>query len=218
MSSRCWQRLEQTRARLDDLLHRFVPEQVADAMLESSGQVRLGGVRRQITVLFADLRGFSAWAAAQEPEVVLATLNCVFESTLEALLSHGATLDKFVGDAIMAFFNAPGDQPDHVARALACARQIRDLQGLGAGLRFGIGMNSGMAIAGNVGASRAMQYTVLGDVVNVAKRLEELAGPGEVLLGPGLVRLAGPGCDCRAFRQVALRGRPGKLKIYRLEN
>ena len=209
-------RLEITRARLDDLLHRFMPGKVADALLASNKSVAPGGVRRDVTVLFADLRGFTSWSSAYEPEVVLTALNSIFDGVLEVLLEYDATLDKFIGDAIMAFFNAPDDQPDHAQRALACARQIRDLPLSSTGLRFGIGLNSGPVVAGNVGTSRAMQYTIIGDTVNVAKHLEALARPGEVLLGAGFVQAIGGQYPFVKYGEYPFKGRSETVTVYEL--
>jgi len=209
-------RLEITRARLDDLLHRFMPEKVADALLASDKAVQPGGVRREVTVLFADLRGFSSWSAAYEPEVLLAALNSIFDDVLDVLLAHDATLDKFIGDAVMAFFNAPDDQPDHARRALACARQIRDLPLGSSGLRFGIGINTGAVVAGNVGSARAMQYSIIGDTVNVAKHLEALARPGEVLVGQNFIDAIGDRLPRTTYGQFPLKGRLEPVTIYKL--
>jgi adenylate cyclase len=208
--------LEYTRTRLDDLLHRFVPEQVADALLADNRQVVPGGIRREVSVLFADLRGFTSWAASREPEVVLTTLNLVFDRVVEILLKNKATLDKFVGDAIMAFFNAPNDQPDHALRALECASQIRDLSLDGLELRFGVGINSGPVVAGNVGTARAMQYTVLGDTVNIAKRLEEQARPSEVLFGAGFAEHVRGKCQYSKIGHMQLKGYSEPLTVYHL--
>jgi class 3 adenylate cyclase len=208
-------RLERTRARLDDLLHRFMPGQVADVLMADDRQVALGGTRREITVLFADLRGFTNWASTREPEVVLTTLNSIFDDAIGILLESGATLDKFIGDAIMAFFNAPGDQPDHVARALDCARQICKLV-FDECLQFGIGLNSGLVVAGNVGSLRAMQYTVIGDTVNVAKRLEERAGPGEILVGPGTMKLCTHHEAFVMYGDLQIKGHLHPIEVHQL--
>ncbi|MEW5867683.1 MAG: adenylate/guanylate cyclase domain-containing protein [Chloroflexota bacterium] len=209
-------RLETARARLDDLLHRFVPGQVADIMLNHQRPVLPGGERRQVSVLFADLRGFAHWAAERQPEMVLATINAIFESALPILLEKGATLDKFIGDAIMAFFNAPGDQPDHAQRALECARQLQNFSLAGLELRFGIGVSAGPVVAGNVGTLKAMQYTILGDTVNLAKRLEERAGPGEVLFSPAFLQHLEPPCHYAEIGQLQLKGRSQPMTVYRL--
>ncbi|GAB4496434.1 MAG: hypothetical protein OHK0052_06330 [Anaerolineales bacterium] len=210
-------RLERTRHRLHDLLHRFMPGQVAEKMLADGKEVLPGGVRRQVSILFADLRGFTHWSSTREPEVVLATLNSIFDESIQILLEHDATIDKLMGDAIMAFFNAPNDQPNHAQRALACAQALRSLFDGKEPLRFGIGLHTGFAVAGNLGSVHAMQYTIIGDAVNIAKRLEELAGPAEVLLTADfLAALQDPTLPCTARGQIPLRGRDSHVSVYQL--
>lgn len=210
-------RLERTRHRLHDLLHRFMPGQVAEKILADGKEVLPGGVRREVSILFADLRGFTHWSSTREPEVVLATLNSIFDDAIQILLTHDATVDKLIGDAVMAFFNAPNDQPDHPQRALACAQALRNLFDGKEPLRFGIGLHTGFAVAGNLGSVHAMQYTIIGDSVNIAKRLEELAGPGEVLLTTDfLAALPIPPPACAARGQIPLRGRDSLVSVYQL--
>lgn len=210
-------RLERTRHRLHDLLHRFMPGQVAEKMLADDKDILPGGVRREVSILFADLRGFTHWSSTREPEVVLATLNSIFDESIQILLEHDATVDKLMGDAIMAFFNAPNDQHDHAQRALACAQALRRQFDGSDPLRFGIGLHTGFAVAGNLGSIHAMQYTIIGDAVNIAKRLEELAGPAEVLLTADfLAALQDPTLPCTAHGQIPLRGRDSHVSVYQL--
>lgn len=209
--------LEQTRLRLDDLLRRFLSEQVADAFISNRQPVVLGGMRREVTAMFADLRGFTSWTSTREPEVVIATINNIFDSVLEVLLAHGATVDKFIGDAIFAFFNAPNDQPDHAQRAVQCAREICSLQ-VGNELRFAIGLNSGPVVAGNIGSLRAMQYTIFGYTVNITKRLEENAKAGQVLMSPRVIELAGKYCTYSRVGEMQFKGASQPMTIYQLKS
>lgn len=209
-------RLDYTRSRLDELARRFMPNQVVDAFLADGAELKVGGVRREVTILFADLRGFTPWAAVRQPEVAVVMLNILMDVVAEIVVKHGGTIDKFMGDSIMAFFNAPTDQPRHASQALACVREIAHLSGLGTDLRFGIGVNSGNVVVGNMGANRMMQYTVIGDTVNLAKRLEEQAAPGQVLCGPRFVELTeAPEQFCKNG-EMHLKGYLHPIIVYRL--
>lgn len=204
------------RSRLDELFRRFVPSAVVDDMLSDTNKTKLGGQRREITVLFADLHGFTGWAETHEPEKVMDVLNTALENTVGILLDGGATLDKFMGDALMAIFNAPIEQPDHANRAIECAQQISLSQPPVPELRFGIGINTGIAVVGNIGTHKAMNYTVLGDVVNIAKRLEEITKPGQVLIGQRTHTLADPELSRISIGSVQLRGRQTSIPVYKL--
>jgi len=146
-------------------------------------------MRYDVTVLFADCRGFTPLAHVLEPEELVRTMNRFFEKTVEALLRHDACVDKFLGDEVMAVFGAPIPNPFHAQAALDAAfdiqRAVHELfskDGRSQGLDVGIGLNTGEAIVGNVGSPQVMDFTALGDAVNVAAHLQHLAGPGEVLV------------------------------------
>ena len=209
-------RLEKTRARLDDLLRQIAPEQMQAALPGYLEPAISASSRREITVIAADLRGFSAWAAEREPEIVLAVLNSVFDIAGDILREYEATLDQFTGDGLLAFFNAPHDQPDHARRALACARRLRDLPGSKAWLQFGIGIDTGVAIVGPVGIPPGMRYTALGETVNLARHLEQIAGPGQVLSGPAFARQIGD--QCQPYGQLDMKGPLGRISIYHLDS
>jgi adenylate cyclase len=172
--------------RVRDLFSRFVPEPVVDEVLKDVDEdLRLGGERRVVTVLFADIRGFTSFSETKPPETVITVLNRYLTSMTDVILSHGGTLVCFMGDGIMATFGAPIEQRDHADRALAAAREMagdaldefnawmRD-EGHGDGFRIGVGLNSGAVMAGNVGSERRLEYTVIGDTTNTASRLEGL--------------------------------------------
>lgn len=143
-------------------------------------------MRQTVTVLFADCRGFTSLAHRLPPEELVRTMNRFFEKTVEVLLRHDACVDKFLGDEVMAVFGAPIPNPYHAQAALEAAFEIQDatrtlFQEPDGGLAVGIGLNTGEAIVGNVGSPQVMDFTALGDPVNVAAHLQHLAGPGEVL-------------------------------------
>ncbi len=165
------------------LFARYVSPEVVRELMEDPSKARLGGQRRNMTVLFSDIRGFTTLSEAGQPEEVLRQLNEYFGRMVELLFHHHGTLDKFVGDMIMALFNAPVADPDHadhaVQMALAMLRELRILnegwekQGLPP-FDIGIGINTGDMIVGNIGSERTLSYTVIGDNVNLGSRLESL--------------------------------------------
>jgi adenylate cyclase len=172
------------RQRVRDTFARFVPANVVDQVLAQTGaELRLGGVRRECTVLFSDIRGFTSYSESRPPDEVVEVLNRYLGQMTDAIMDHGGTLVAYMGDGIMAVFGAPIEQPDHADRALAAAREMLDVRlpafcewmreaGRGEGFRMGIGLNSGEVMSGQVGSVRRMEYTTIGDTVNTASRLE----------------------------------------------
>ena len=168
---------------------RFVSPHVVERLLADPAGVHLGGAQQTITVLFADLRGYTALAERLRPEQLLEILNGHLTVAAQAVLAHEGTISQYSGDQIMALFNAPLAQPDHALRATRAAIRIRqatasyhacvpaDLQ-----MQFGIGIATGEVVVGNIGASEMLNYTAIGDTVNLAERLQELARGGEILL------------------------------------
>jgi adenylate cyclase len=173
------------RIRVRDLFTRFVPEDVVDEVLASADGVRLGGVQRDGTVMFCDLRGFTALAESLAPERVIEVLNRYLSEMSDAILDHSGTLVAYMGDGIMAVFGAPLSQADHADRALAAAREMLEVRlprfnawlreaGLGSDFRIGIGLNSGHVMSGHVGSERRVEYTAVGDTTNTAARIEAM--------------------------------------------
>jgi adenylate cyclase len=172
------------RQRVHDTFARFVPAAVVSEVLaRTDDDLRLGGVRRESTVLFSDLRGFTSFAESLPPDAVIAVLNRYLGEMSDAIMDHGGTLVAYMGDGIMAVFGAPLEQPDHADRALAAAREMLELrlprfnawmeeEGMGRGFDMGIGVNSGTVMSGQVGSERRIEYTAIGDTTNTASRLE----------------------------------------------
>jgi class 3 adenylate cyclase len=186
---------------------RYVAREVVDEILKDPEQMNLTGERRQVTVLFCDIRGFTATAEALPPEAVVELLNAFYDLMIETTFKHDGTLDKFLGDGVMAVFGAPLYRPDHAIMAartaLAMQAAIRELSARRAAagqspLAVGIGLNAGEVIAGTLGTDARMEYTVVGDSVNLAARLESCAGPGQILVP----------ADTYARLDGAVRGRP----------
>jgi len=178
------------RERVRDMFARFVPEAVVDDVLARvDDELRLGGERRIVTVLFSDIRGFTTYSEDRTPEEVIEVLNRYLTVMSDVILDHGGTLIAYMGDGIMATFGAPTEQVDHADRALSAAQEMAGpaLEEVNAWLRerggqnfkIGIGLNSGPVMAGNVGSQRRMEYTTIGDTTNTASRLESMTKGSE---------------------------------------
>ncbi len=213
-----------------DAFARFVPEAVVDQVLKDASGVRLGGVRREGTVMFSDLRGFTSFSESLEPEQVIEALNMYLTEMSEAILDHGGTLVAYMGDGIMAVFGAPLKQDDHADRALEAARDmlsrmekfngyLRD-KGLNeGGFKMGIGLNSGPVMSGNVGSERRLEYTALGDTTNTAARLEGMTkGTPHQLFVSDTTRtmLTRPAEDLIEVGEAEVRGRIAKVMLWSL--
>jgi adenylate cyclase len=160
-----------------------VPKRLVQQLVESGTALRLGGARREVTVMFTDIEGFTNIAERADPEQLMLHTSHYLAALSDAVMAHGGTVDKFVGDCVMAIWNAPADDPDHVAHACAAALACRAAnrvvneafarEGWPA-YRTRFGLHSGEAVVGNIGSADRMSYTVLGAVVNLAARLESL--------------------------------------------
>lgn len=200
---------------------RFVPPSVVSQALAAPELLQLGGKRREISVVFADIRGYSAWSENASPEQVVETLNHYHSLAAEVILGWEGTLDKFMGDGFMAIFNAPDDQADHVHRAadaaLALIKAASEVQALhGHRLTYSVGVTVGDAVVGYIGTERALNYTAVGDTVNLAKRLEEYAAPGQILIDEQVVRRLGGLATARPLGEVKVKGRKQTARAYEL--
>jgi adenylate cyclase len=223
---------ELERARVHDVFSRFLPEHVVDDVLErTDDDLRIGGVRTVGTVMFTDLRGFTAFSESRSPELVIEALNRYFDETSDAILEHGGTLVAYRGDGFLAAFGAPIAVDDHADRALATAREMVDVRlprfnewlcanGLGEEVRMGVGLNSGPFMSGNVGSLRRLEYTVHGDTVNTASRIEGLTKTlgGPILLSESTrAALLRPPADLRSIGNVEVRGRQSAIGLWTVD-
>lgn len=217
------------RERVRDLFGRFVPESVVGEVLEQADGARLGGVAREATVMFSDLRGFTSFAESLGPDRVITILNRYLTAMVDdAILPHGGTLVDYMGDGIMAVFGAPIEMDDHGERALAAARdKLRELtkfnewlhteMGIDKSFQMGIGLNSGRVMSGNVGSERRLAYTAIGDTTNTAARLEAMTkGTPYMLFLSESTRssLAADPDDLVFVDDFEVRGREQKVKIW----
>jgi adenylate cyclase len=223
-------RMEEAHARerqekeyLRDTFERYVTPQVVERLVQEQAPVHLGGILQEVSVLFADLRGFSELSQHLEPEAVVALLNRYLTFAGDAVLREEGTLDKFLGDGLMAFFNVPLAQPDHPLRAARAALVLRGVvtEYLRSTqdafhLQFGTGIDVGEAVVGNIGMPNLVNYTAVGDCVNLAKRLQELAGPGQVLLSQRVYARLGAAAVVRPLEPVQFKGRQSLEPVYEL--
>ena len=204
-------------------LRSYVPRQVADRL-----EAGVGGDMSQeleVTVLFSDIRGFSAVAERLTARSIADVVGRHLSAMAEVIAAHGGTIDKFQGDAVMAIFGAPDPLPDHAERALRCAIAMQarqrelNAEGWGVdgldGLDVGIGINTGTVIAGAVGGGGRLEYTVIGDAVNVAQRLQSEAAGGEVMAAATTVAAA-PLIHCEPIGMRRVKGREESVEVYRV--
>jgi adenylate cyclase len=204
------------RERLQDLFGRHVGEEVARRALDRG--VELGGEVRECAALFVDVVGSTQLAASRPPAEVVALLNRFFATVVEVIHAHGGWVNKFEGDAALCVFGVPLDSGDAATRALRAARELHGrLRGDISELRGTIGLSFGRAVAGNVGAAERFEYTVIGDPVNEAARLSELAKDRSsgVLASEAIVRAADPSeaARWRLGEAITLRGRAAPTRI-----
>ncbi len=215
------------RRRIIASFSRYLPPQVARGIAERGEEaLRLGGTKRGVAVLFVDIRGFTALAEQLPPERIVTLLNQYLRLTTVCVFHHQGTVDKFIGDATMALFNAPGDVTDYVYEAVGAAFEMMEnsavlnasLAADGVdGIAFGIGIHCGEAVVGNIGTEFRMEYTAIGDTVNTASRLEGLAEAGEILISEAVYRHVKDRFVCAYLGERVLRGKREPVPVWRLE-
>jgi len=216
---------QRERRRVQTLFGRYVSPQVAAMLsLEDPDLVRPGGTRREISVLFADIRGFTTIAESLPPEQAVSLLNTYNAPLTQVVFEQGGFLDKFTGDGVMALFGVPLPQPDHAERAVraalemqAAARQVSAQRGkVEWPIRYGIGVTSGEAVVGNIGGEERMDFTAIGDVVNLAARLEGHAQPEEVLISEYTYELVKDVVKAERLPPIKVKGKRKPVVVYRV--
>ena len=216
---------ERERVRIKKAFQSYVAPEVVNQIIRHPDKLRLGGERRELSILFSDIRGFTTLSETMEPEAVVEVLHDYLNPMSEIVVRHGGTLDKYIGDAIMALYGAPLDQPDHSRRAcrtaLEMVRTLKDLdrewveRGRPA-LKIGIGINSGLVSVGNMGSNRLFDYTAIGDNVNLASRLEGLNKfyGTEILVSAATVEHLDQDFYFREVDLVRVKGKKHPIAIY----
>ena len=204
---------------LDTLFRRYLSPDVAAALLADPDQAALGGSVVEVTALFADLRGFTTFSEAVAPAEIVRMLNRYHGVAVPCVLDNGGTIVQFVGDALLALFNAPARQPDHADRAVRAALAMqRAVAAVAAGEpgwpRFRIGANTGPALVGNIGSETLRGFNAMGDAVNVASRLQGLAEPGQVVIGESTLRALRAAPPVRPLGELAVKGRTAPVRAF----
>lgn len=220
----------QQKERIQNAFGRYVNDYVLSQLLEGPEDEQQAGIEREVTLLFADIRRFTNLSEGLKAPVVVSLLNEVFQLASDCILEQGGTIDKFMGDSVMAYFGAPVTHTDHPLRAVTAAMDIlsavaernhalaqaADAEGLPVDL--GIGVHTGVVVVGNIGSDRRTDFTAVGDAVNVAHRLEKLARPGEILVSEAVWRRVRDSVDMRFEGERQLSGREEPVHVYAVDN
>jgi adenylate cyclase len=202
---------------------RYVAREVVEEILKDPENLVLSGERRQVTVLFCDVRGFTPMSERLAPEEVVLLLNDFYNLMIETTFKYDGTLDKFLGDAVMAVFGAPMAHPDHSARAIRTALAMQEgIAGLNERrgregkepIAVGIGVSAGEAVAGTVGTEDRMEYTVIGDSVNLAARLEANAKAGQILISHRTYERVRDLVEARPLGRIRVKGKEEEVEVY----
>ena len=217
---------DKEKRRVKRIFKHYVSEQVVKELLKYPGEIPLGGNRVEVTVLFADIRGFTALSEKRDPRQVVSILNSYFALMANIILKNKGTLDKYIGDGILAFFGAPIAREEHAEMAVNSAIEMipmldvlnKELM-LDVPLRIGIGIHSGEAVVGNIGSERKMEYTIIGDTVNTASRVEDLTKElqANILITEETFSRLKARYNITPEKEITLRGKTKSIKLYRIE-
>ena len=210
---------------LRSTFERFVAAPIVEQLMRDPGRVGLGGKMQPVTVLFADLEGFTGLSERTDPEVLLQVLNLYHAFIVTIISRYGGTIDKFIGDGVMALYNAPEEQVDHTARAVKSALHIQDeLYWFHEKLppenrmQINFGIHTGMAVVGNVGTNTRMEFTAVGDTINVASRLQDAADQGSILVSAAVHAQIEDFAYGRYRGYLNVKGRTEPVAIYEVSN
>jgi len=211
---------------IKDMFSRYLSNEIVRTLVDSPELVKPGGDKKEATIFFADIRGYTSFSEGRDPAYIIEVLNEYFSEAVEVVIRHRGYIDKFIGDAIMAAWGVPLQTvTEDAVQAVSCALEIQDLvrsrrrsffKGEASKLKIGIGMHTGPIVAGNLGSSRRMNYTVIGDTVNVAARLEGVAGPDEVIITRSTRDYLGERFRLEERKPVRVKGKSKPLHIFRV--
>ena len=218
MSDELW-----VKSLMQDSFGKYVGSEVLEMIMNNPENTWLKGNRSEATIIFTDVRGFTQYTEEKEPEELVEELNECFEIQTGAILDHGGYIDKFVGDAVLGVFGVPVFHKDHIERAVRAAIDMQvALKKASKNNKnrlltsIGIGINSGVVVSGNIGSQVKLEYTVVGDSVNVASRLNDLAGPGEVIISDVIYEQIRNIVAVEALPPQELKGKSGTIEIYKV--
>jgi adenylate cyclase len=219
------QQLERRNQFIRETFGRYTSDDIVGVLLDMPEGLKLGGEKREITLLMSDLRGFTALSEGLEPTEVIALLNHYLSAMVELIHRHGGTIDEIIGDAIFVLFGAPMPMPDAAQRAACCALEMQKAMGgvnqhharMGwPNIEMGIGLHAGEVVVGNIGSIKRSKYGVVGRTVNLTARIESFTVGGQVLASPAVIRAAGPGLILGDEVEVHAKGMREALKCRQL--
>lgn len=219
MSDELWRE-----ALMHDSFGKYVGPEVLEMIMDNPASKWLKGRKGEGTVIFADIRGFTSFSETKEPEEVVEKLNEYFEIASQGILGQGGYIDKFIGDAVLGVFGVPVYRADHVQSAVRAAIDIQNNlkraseNGNRLLARIGISINSGIVVSGNIGSQIKMEYTVIGDSVNVASRLNKLAGPGEIIISKNVYEQVGDLITVEKLPPQTIKGKSEPIETFRVLN
>jgi len=209
---------------IKDMFARYLSQEVVANLMESPDNIKLGGDKREATVFFADIRGYTTFSEGRDPKKIIEILNGFFSEAVEIIVQNKGYIDKFIGDCIMAVWGVPMmPEKNDAINAVSCALSIQNMVRSSKrnfflkdakGLRIGIGVNTGPLVAGNLGSMQRMEYSVIGDTVNVAARLENIAGPDEIIISQTTREHLGDMFKLEKREPVRVKGKGKPIQIY----
>ena len=203
--------------RVRNLFGKYVSPDVMEKVLGQDQEISLFGEKKNLTVLFADIRGFTSFSERNTPEDTFVFLNRILSIMTGAVFKHKGTLDKFIGDEVMAIYGAPVEDPDHQLHAvLSAVDMMKDVRDFTSDVQIGIGINTGEMMIGNVGTEKRMEYTVIGDAVNLAARIEGETGGGDIFIGEETYESVREKVKCEHLGEFEVKGKRNKVSIYRV--
>ena len=205
--------------KIESTLNMYVDSNVVEEMSKVRQRNMAKEIKRkEIAVLFVDVRGFTSYSEKNDPAKVVEELNKYFLATTTIIQKWGGTLDKYIGDAVMAIFNAPNDDEDYIYKSICAAKEIIDENKKNKGkLKLGVGVNVGEAIVGNIGSNMRMDYTAIGDVVNTASRIEGIADKNEIIVTDAVVKELRDRFIFEEMGKISLKGKSKPVKAYRVK-
>ena len=210
-------------SKVKNTFKRYVSKQVVDELLDDDAKLNLGGEQRNVTILFTDIRGFTSMSEKMNPEKVVTTLNEYFSDMIDIVFKHNGTLDKIIGDELMVLYGAPITGENDTLRAVETAidmqQRIKELnkerkKRKDPPILVGAGINDGLVVSGNIGSRDLMDYTVIGDTVNVASRLCAAAGPGEILVSETVYKKTKTEITYTKLDPISVKGKENKVPAF----
>ena len=214
-------------SKVKNTFKRYVSKQVVDELLGDDGKLNLGGEQREVTILFTDIRGFTSMSEKMEPERVVTTLNEYFSDMIDIVFKHNGTLDKIIGDELMVLYGAPISGDNDTQRAVETAVEMQEkIKELNKERKkrqeppilVGAGINKGLVVSGNIGSRDLMDYTVIGDTVNVASRLCAAAGPGEIMVSESVYKTIQKAFYSKKLNPIRVKGKEKRVPVFLITN